>query len=99
MLAAGHGRFQDAHAGHLGHVLREVAHDELLGDHDRALVGALLVVDNAEDGGLARAVGADQAHAIARVDLEAAVLEEVALALELGHLVERDHRVESCFRE
>ncbi len=93
---AGGGRhhlFQGRAAGHLADILGEVADDRILATADLAGIGMLLAGDQAEDGGLAGAVGADQAAAAAGEDLEAGVLEEDPVAMLPGHVAQVDHAV------
>ncbi len=89
--AGGHHLLQGRAAGHLADVLGEVADDRLLGAADLAGVGLLLAGDQAEDGGLAGAVGADQAAAGAGEDLEARVLEQDLGAVLLADAGQMDH--------
>ena len=58
---------------------------------DVAVVGELLAGDEAEDGGLAGAVGPDEADLLAGVDLERRVDEEDLRAVLLGDVGKRDH--------
>ena len=75
----------EGRAQHLLHrVARGVAGDlgdeaQLLarGDHDRALVGTQLAREDAEQGGLAAAVAAHDAHALAGVDVEAQAVQQI----------------------
>ena len=51
-------------------LLLEVAHRDVAGEAHGALVGALLSHDDAQEGGLARAVGPDERPALPRVELQ-----------------------------
>ena len=72
-------------------LLTQDADAEALRDQDLALVGRELAEDHAEDGGLAGAVGADHADALALVDAERGVVEDGLAAQELGDVLEIDH--------
>ena len=89
--AAGDGFVEHGAAVHLFHVLAEVADGELLGDGDFAFVGRFLADDHAEEGGLAGAVGADQADLFARVELERGVDEDELFAVLLVDVGEGNH--------
>ena len=70
LATAGDGLVQHRAAGHPAHVLAVVADTESVGHRDPAQVGGLLAEDEAEQGGLAGAVGPDQPDPLARIDLE-----------------------------
>ena len=89
--AAGDGLVEHRSAAHLLDVLAEVADRELLRDRHVALVWRLLADDHAEERGLAGAVRPDQAHLLARIDLEGGVDEENLPAVLLADVGERDH--------
>ena len=89
--AAGNGLVQHRAARHFLDVLAEVADGQLLRDGDLAVVDAFFAGDHAEDGGLAGAVGSDQADLFARIELERRVHEEDLLAVLLVDVRERDH--------
>ena len=73
---AGHDLLQGRAAGHLAHILGKIADGRSAWAGDLAAVHLLLAGDDAEDGGLAGAVGPDQAGAGAGQDLEAGVAEQ-----------------------
>ncbi len=79
--AAGDGLIEDRAALHLLHVLAEIADGQLLRNRDVAFVGDFLADDHAEEGGLAGAVGADQADLLAGVQLKGSVDEDQLLAV------------------
>ena len=89
--AARDGLVEHGAAGHLLDVLAEVADGELAGDRDLALVRRLLSDDQAEERGLARAVGTDEPDLLARVELEGRVDEKDLPAVLLAEMGERDH--------
>jgi hypothetical protein len=89
--AAGDGLVQHRAAGHVADVLPEVADGRAPGHGHRALVGLLLAGDQAEHRGLARAVGTDQAHLLARVELEGCLDEQDLPAVALGDVGQVDH--------
>ena len=76
---------------HLFHVLAEIADVQPLGNRDRAVVRFLLAHDHAEQCGLARAVGANQADLFAGVQLKRSVDEDQLLAVLLIDVGKRDH--------
>jgi hypothetical protein len=86
-----HGLGERGPTGHLAHVLREVADGHAAVDGDLALVGRLLARDQAEQGGLAGAVRADEADLLAAVDDGGGLHEEELVAVLLGDGVEADH--------
>ncbi len=61
-------------------VLLEHAQPQLLGHVEDPFAGHFLAGENLQEGRLARAVGADEAVTVARVELEAGALEERLLA-------------------
>ena len=76
--------------GHAQHILHQralgglgqlgdVAHPPSLGDGDKALIGCDFAGDDLQQRGFARAVGAKQAHALARVYLKGYVVEHHAI--------------------
>src|SRR5204862_7988990 len=76
--------------------LARLVHDRHLhrvADGDLAGVGLLLAGDHAEERGLAGAVRADDADDRARRDLEREVVDEHAVAVALGDVLELDHLV------
>ena len=84
-LQGGGGRDGGAHrvqrrAVVAGDELGQVGQRRALADRQRARVGRLDARQQAQDGGLARAVGADEAHAGARADLEVEPVEHAAAA-------------------
>jgi hypothetical protein len=91
LAGAGHGLVQHRAAGQVAGVLTEVADGEAARTLDDAVVGLLLAGDEAEDGGLARPVGADEADLLAGVDLERRVEKEDLRAVLLADCGERDH--------
>ena len=92
--AAGDGFVEHGAALHLFDVLAEVADGELLRDGDLAFVGVFFADDHAEEGGLAGAVGADQADLFAGVELEGGVDEDELLAVLLIDVGKRNHVLE-----
>ena len=74
--AAGDRLVEDAAAGHLLHVLAEVADRQPSRDGDVAFVGLLFADDHPEQRRLAGAVRADEADFLARIELERGVHEE-----------------------
>src|SRR6266545_2018238 len=90
--AARDGLVEHRAAGHLLDVLAEVADGQLAGHRDLALVGGLLAHDQAEEGGLARAVGTHESDLLARVELERRVDEEELTAVLLAQAGKGDHR-------
>ena len=82
-------------ARHLLDVLAEVADRQLLRHRDLALVGAFFAGDHPENGGLAGAVGPDQAGLFSRIELERRVDEEDLLAVLLADVRERDHELQA----
>ena len=89
--AAGDGFVENRAALHLFDVLAEVADGQLFGDGDVAFVGRFLADDHAEEGGLAGAVGSDQADFFAGVELEGGVDEDELLAVLFVDRGKRDH--------
>ena len=73
--AAGDGLVQHRPARHLLDVLAEVADGQLLRHRDLAVVHAFFAGDHAEDGGLAGAVGSDEADFFPGIELERRVHE------------------------
>ena len=63
-----------------------------LGTETFAFVGRFLADDHAEEGGLAGAVGADEADLLAGVELEGGVDEDELLAVLLVDVGKRNHR-------
>ncbi len=72
-------------------VLRQVADGERRGREDGARVGLVEARHHPEEGGLAGAVGAAEAHALTVGDLPGDVVEEGAVAEGLGEGLELDH--------
>ena len=93
--AAGNRLVEDAAAGHLLHVLAEVADRQPSRDGDVAFVGLLFADDHPEQRRLARAVRADEADFLARIELERGVDEENLPAVLLADVGERNHRIQS----
>ena len=91
---AGHGLGDHAAPRHLADVLAEVADGHAAVDRHLAVVGRLLPHDQAENRGLAGAVGADQPHLLAAVDGGGRVDEEDVRAVLLADGIEADH---ACF--
>src|SRR5436190_1431872 len=63
--APGYSLIEHGAALHLLHVLTEVANGETLRNGNLAFVGSFLVDNHAEERGLTRAVGTDQAYLLA----------------------------------
>jgi hypothetical protein len=95
LARAGHHLGDGGAAGHLAHVLAEVADADAAIDRHLALVGRLLLHDQTKDGGLAGAVGADQAHLFPAVDGRRRLHEQDLGAVLLADLVEPDHEAAS----
>ncbi len=89
--AAGNGFVQHRPARHLLDVLAEVADGQLLRHGDFAVIRTFFAGDHAEDGGLAGAVGSDEADFFTRVELKRRVHEKDLLAVLLVDVRERDH--------
>ncbi len=89
--ASGDGFIQNRAALHLFYILAEIADVEALGNGDRAIVRLLFAHDHAEESGFARAVGANQAHLFAGVQLEGSVDEDQLLAVLFADVGKRDH--------
>src|SRR5437763_570713 len=88
---AGDGFVEDRAAGHLFHILTEVADGDLLRHGDRAFIGRLFADDHAEERRLAGAVRPDQADLLAGIELKAGIDEEDLFAVLLADAVEGDH--------
>ncbi|OPZ04886.1 MAG: hypothetical protein BWZ08_02600 [candidate division BRC1 bacterium ADurb.BinA292] len=71
-------------------ILRHQADAQVLAPGDLAGVGGLEPGENAQQGGLARAVGADDADAVALVDAEGEIGEQGFGAVAFGQIVDRD---------
>ena len=80
-----------AAAGHLADVLAEIADGQAAIDRDLALVGRLGALDHPEQGGLAGAVGPDQADLLAAQQRRGGLDVEDLVAVLLGDVVETDH--------
>src|SRR5690606_36338572 len=78
-------------AGHLAHVLIEVADGHAAIDGDLAFLGLLLTGDEAEEGRLAGAVRTDEAHLLPTVEGGRGLDEEDLLSVLLADVVEADH--------
>ena len=91
--AAGNHLVDDGPARHLFDVLPEVADRHPLRHRDVALVGLLLADDHPEQGGLAGAVGPDQADLLAGIELERRVDEQDLPAVLLADAGKRNHDV------
>ena len=89
--AAGDGLVEHGAARHLLDVLAEIADGRLPRDGDLAIVGHFLAHDQAEERGLAGAVGADQADLFTGIQLEGGVDEDQLTAVLLVDVGERDH--------
>ena len=89
--AAGNRLVEHRAAGHLFDVLAEVADGQLLRDRHLALIRCFLAGDHAEDGGLAGAVGADEADLLALLQRCGSFDEEDLVADLLGDVIETDH--------
>ncbi len=83
----------DRPARHLFDVLPEVADGHPLRHRDVAFVGLLFADDHPEQGGLAGAVGADQADFLAGIELERGVDEQDLPAVLLADAGKRNHDV------
>ena len=80
--AASGNRFVQYRAAlHLFDVLPEVADGGAFGHADFAVIGMFLAHDHAEEGGLAGAVGSNQADLVAGVQLEAGFDEDELFAV------------------
>jgi len=75
---------------HGGRVLRQIADGEALHARHHAVVGRVQVGQDAQQGGLALAVGADQADAIALLDAQIDPLEHVQRAEASGQIAADD---------
>src|SRR5260221_836622 len=62
-------------------------------EHDRALSGARIAADRHHQGGLAGAVGPDQGHDLAGVDIEVDAFERHHAAVEGGDAAHREQRL------
>ena len=89
--AAGDRLVQRRATRHLLHVLPEVPDRQLLRHGDLALVRRLFTDDHPEHRGLAGAVRPDQAHLLARVELEGGVDEQHLPPVLLVHAGKGDH--------
>ena len=87
----GGGEFEDGFVCGGGGFLGEVAEGAAAVEDDAAVVGGVAAEDEGEEGGFARAVGADEADAFSVVDLEGDVLEEGAGAVGFRDFGEREH--------
>jgi hypothetical protein len=88
--AAGDGLVEHRPARHLLHILAEIADGQALGNRDLTLVGSFLADDHAKQGGLAGAVGADQADLVAGIQLKGGVNEDQLFAVLLVDIREGD---------
>ena len=86
-----HHRRDDAHPRHLADILAEIADGGAAIDRDLALVGGLLAGDEAEQRGLAGAVGADEADLLALLQGGGSLDEDDLLAVLLADAFEPDH--------
>jgi hypothetical protein len=95
--AAGNGLVEHRASAHFLHVLAEVPDREFLRDRDLAFVRGFFADDHAEQRRLAGAVGPDQAHLVARVDLEGGVDEQHLPAVLLADVREGNHKRPSYY--
>ena len=89
--ASGNGFVEDRAAFHFFDVLAEIADGQLFRDGDFAFVRVFFAYDHAEEGGLARAVGADEADLLAGVELEGCVDEDKLPAVLLVDVGKGNH--------
>ena len=92
LAGARHRLLDDGAAVHVAHALLEPPEGHAAVDDHGAGVGRIVAGDHAEDGALARAVGAHQADLLALEEAERGVDEEDLLAVLTGDGVESDHR-------
>ncbi len=93
--AAGNGFIQHRAAGHLFHVLAEIADREPPGNGDFALVWSFLAHNHAEKRGLTRAIRPHQTDFFARIELEGSVHKNQLPAVLFIDIGKRDH---PCFQ-
>ena len=97
LLDAGHfrgsgtGEFKDRFLTRRGRLLGEKAHGDIFFEGDASLVWAGLAEDEGEEGGFARAVGADEADSVFAIYLEGNVAEEGTTRERFAKLREREH--------
>ena len=92
-LAAPHHRHVEDQLLLVGEVvLAQHADAGALGDRDRAVRGDLVAGEDAQEGRLARAVGADHAVDLLRVEVQRHAGEQRLLAVVLGEVGDGDHR-------
>ena len=72
-------------------LLMQITDPCVLGDTDFALVGFDVMTDEAEDGGLAGPVGADDTNTLARIDAERHRLQHILRTELLAHLDKINH--------
>jgi hypothetical protein len=73
------------------HLLAQVAHPRAAAQVQRSGVGRVEPGEHAQEGGLAGAVAADQAHAVLRAHVQRGVLEQHAPAERLRHVLDAQH--------
>ena len=79
-------------AAHLLDVLPEITYREFLRNGDLAFIGRLFADDHPEQRGLARAIRADEADFLARIELERSIDEQDLSAVLLADASKGDHR-------
>ena len=92
LAGARHGLLDHGASVHVAHALLEPSEGHAAVDDHGAGVRRIVPGDHAEDGALARAVGAHQADLLALEEAERGVDEEDLLAVLTGDGVESDHR-------
>jgi len=92
---AGHDRFKGRTTTHLAHILGKIANSGPLGTGNLTTVGFLLLSYDTEDGGLPRAIGADEPGPRSGEDLEAGIVEEDLTAMLAGDVGQVNHAFES----
>ena len=91
-LAAARGDLEDRLIADGGAFLREEAEVRAAFPLDEAVVRLVLIEDDVEEGGLAGAVGADEAEAVRPGDVQRDLREQGAGSVGLGNIGNREHR-------
>ena len=90
---AGNGFIEHGAAGHLFHILAEIADGQFLRNRYFAFIGIFLAHHHAEERSLARAVGTHQPHLLSRVQLKGGFDENELLAVLLANVGKRNHGI------
>lgn len=98
LRGGGRGEFEDALLCHGRGLLREVADGGVALAAHAAGIGLDLAENDGEEGGFARAVGADKGDAVGALDLCADVLKKDLRPVGFGDAVDGDHVVVECRR-